>query len=167
MRVNDAISGGVLIAVATILVVLSQALPPFPGQRYGPSLFPTILGVALAVCGVSLVLRGLKARGAGAPWVEAGFLKVPRERGNVLVVLGAILAYILLADRLGFVPTAFAILLGLLLWLRVKPPAALLLAVIAVLAVDAFFGWLFRVPLPLGILPNSPSSAFSNWLRGI
>lgn len=167
MRVNDAISGGVLVAFATGIIVLSQRLPPFPGQAYGPSLFPTILGIGLAVCGAMLILRGLKARGAGAPWGESAWLANGRARGNVLVVLGVIATYILLSDRVGFVLTATPLLLFLLLWLRVKPVTAILTAIIAVLVVDWFFGWMFRVPLPIGLLPNSPSSALSNLIRGL
>jgi putative tricarboxylic transport membrane protein len=166
MRANDAIAGGVIIAFAAAMIAITFTFPPFPGQRYGPSLFPQILGIGLIVCGLILVRRGIAARRAGGAWVElAPWARHGRPISNVLVVLGAILAYILLADRIGFVLTAAAILLILFLWFRVRPLAAVLGAIIAVLFVDWFFGWMFRVPLPLGVLPNSPSAALSNLLR--
>jgi hypothetical protein len=29
-----------------------------------------------------------------------------------------------------------------------------------------FFGWMFRVPLPLGVLPNGPANMLMNLIRG-
>lgn len=166
MRANDAIAGGVIIVFATAMIAMTFTFPPFPGQRYGPSLFPQLLGIGLIVCGLMLIRRGIVARRAGGAWVElAPWALQRRQVSNILVVLGAILTYILLADRLGFILTASATLLFLFLWFRVRPVFAVLGAIIAVLFVDWFFGWMFRVPLPLGVLPNSPSAALANLLR--
>lgn len=168
MRVNDAISGLVLIALAATMAYLSLSLPAFPGQRFGPALFPQILAAGLTLCGALLVVRGLAARRAGASWtMPQPWMRDGRPVANVLIVVGAILAYILLSDRLGFVITAFGLLLILFLWFRVRPVTAFVTAVVATLAVDWFFGWLFRVPLPLGVLPNGPSYMLMNALRGL
>ncbi len=44
--------------------------PPFPGQKYGPSLFPRILGGGLVICGLLLMARGRAQLAAGAPLGE-------------------------------------------------------------------------------------------------
>jgi hypothetical protein len=54
----------------------------------------------------------------------------------------------------------------LLLWFNGKPLNAVIIAIVAVLAVDLFFGWMFRVPLPLGVLPNGPANMLMNLIRG-
>ena len=40
MRANDAICGLVLIFLAAVMIALAATLPEFPGQKYGPALFP-------------------------------------------------------------------------------------------------------------------------------
>lgn len=59
-------------------------------------------------------------------------------------------AYILLADRLGFVPVA-VILLFILMWLgRVAPVIALIISVLASLLIYVVFSRFLLVPLPIG-----------------
>ena len=80
-----------------------------------------------------------------------------RQLINVLalvVLLGSILFYILASDALGFLPTAAIILLALLLVLRVRPPTAVAVAVIATVLVHFAFYKLLRVPLPWGVLQS-------------
>jgi putative tricarboxylic transport membrane protein len=60
--------------------------------------------------------------------------------------------YILAANQLGFLPTAFLMLVALFKALQVKWSRALLVAVIATLVVHFAFYKLLRVPLPWGIL---------------
>jgi putative tricarboxylic transport membrane protein len=155
MRVNDIISGLALIVLAAAMIVLTLGFPPFPGQKYGPSLFPRILGAGIILCGLLLVARGIRARRAGAPIVAlAPWTRDPWRVVSFLLVPGLVLLYILLADRIGFLPIAFAMLLVLMLWFRTRPIVALPVAAAAVWAFHWFFGSMMRVPLPRGLLTN-------------
>ena len=69
MRANDAVNGAILIIFAAIMIALTASFPAFPGQKYGPSLFPRLLGAGLIICGALLVWRGLQARRAGERWL--------------------------------------------------------------------------------------------------
>jgi putative tricarboxylic transport membrane protein len=167
MRVNDMISGALIVLLAVAMAAYTTTFPPFPGQKYGPSLFPRLLGAGLVLCGVLLILRGRRTRTAGEPLAALGETYATKQGFmSVLLILGVILFYILASSLLGFILTASLGVLTLLWWFGVALPRAALIAIIAVLVVDWFFGWLFRVPLPLGILPNSPSAAFMNIVRG-
>ena len=68
MRTNDALSGLVLIVLASLMIFLTLGFPAFPGQKYGPSLFPRILGTGIIICGLLLVLQVWAAR-SGERWV--------------------------------------------------------------------------------------------------
>jgi putative tricarboxylic transport membrane protein len=167
MRVNDLISGALLIVLAAAMIAYTTTFPPFPGQKYGPSLFPRIIGAGMILCGLLLMIRGRRQLAAGAPLgsIDESYKPV-KGWASVALILGVIVGYAAISDALGFVPTAFLGLLLLLWWFGVSLPRAMLISVVAVLAVDWFFGWLFRVPLPIGILPNSPSAMFMNLIRG-
>jgi putative tricarboxylic transport membrane protein len=168
VRVNDAISGLVLILFALGMIGLSFGIGEYPGQRFHPSLFPRLLGAGLIVCGLILILRGRAAQRAGQalvaidPWLRDG----PALLRAAAIPL-ACLVYVLAAERIGFVPVAFVLLGGLFLLYGVRPAGAFLAATVAVLGTDWFFGYLFRVPLPIGILPNHPSYALANFLRSL
>lgn len=167
MRVNDLISGAILIALSVAMIAYTTTFPPFPGQKYGPALFPRIIGSGMILCGLLLMIRGRKQLAAGAPLagIDESY-RATRGWASVMILLGVIASYIFFSDALGFVPVAFLGVLLLLWWFGVSLGRAVLIAFIAVLAVDWFFGWLFRVPLPIGLLPNSPSAAFMNLIRG-
>jgi putative tricarboxylic transport membrane protein len=167
MRINDLISGALLIALAAAMIGYTTTFPPFPGQKYGPSLFPRILGGGLILCGLLLMMRGRRQLAAGAPLagIDDSY-RAFRGWASVMIILGVICTYILFSNAIGFVPVAFACVFVLLWWFGVAPVRAIIVAAVAVLVVDWFFGWLFRVPLPLGLLPNSPSAAFMNLVRG-
>jgi putative tricarboxylic transport membrane protein len=155
MRANDILTGLVLIAVASLMIVLTLGFPPFPGQRYGPSLFPRILGAGLLLCGVLLVARGIAERRAGPPWIVfAPWTTDPARLVSFLLVIGLTLLYILVAETIGFLPVAFLILCGLFLWFKVRPVVAVPVALIAVWVIHWFFATVMRVPLPRGILTN-------------
>jgi putative tricarboxylic transport membrane protein len=155
MKFNDLVAGLVLILAAGAMIAYTTTFPAFPGQRYGPSLFPRILGVLIIACGLVLVWRGVAARRAGAMLVEiAAWVRQPRQAGAFVLVLASILFYILLAERIGFVPVATVFLLSLLLWLGVTAWKAGLIAVVATLTIYWFFAYQLRVPLPRGLLVN-------------
>src|SRR4029450_6133219 len=73
VKINDAVWGALLLLFSAVLLVHVQSFPKIPGQQVGPALFPGILAVALGVCSVLLVIKGLAARRAvddPEPWVE-------------------------------------------------------------------------------------------------
>ena len=154
MRVNDAILGLGLILLSAWVIGLTAAFPSFPGQDYGPNLFPRVIASGVILCGAGLIWRGIAARRArGEPWVEfAPWMRDGRGVASFLAMLGAMGFYLLASDWLGFILTAVALLLALFLWFGVRPLLALPVALGMALLVHWFFGTLMRVPLPRGLL---------------
>jgi putative tricarboxylic transport membrane protein len=152
VRVNEAVIGALLLALMAAVFSATAAFPRIPGQPYGPDLFPRLIAAALGVAGVLMILRGLLSR-PRLPFAElAPWARSPRAAGAVALALAGILFYILAADALGFVISAFALLLVLMLTLRTRPLTALLASAATVLVVEYTFGSLMRIPLPRGLL---------------
>jgi putative tricarboxylic transport membrane protein len=155
LRLNDAILGLALILLAAWVIYLTAAFPAFPGQDYGPSLFPRVIATGVILCGAGLVWRGLAARraGGGAPWVElAPWVRQGRSVVSFLAMLAAMGFYLVASDLLGFIPTAVVLLLGLFMWFGVRVITAVPVAIGMTLLVHWFFSSLMRVPLPRGVL---------------
>lgn len=153
MRFNDAVVGFALIVLAGAMIAMTFAFPPFPGQKYGPSLFPRIIGGGIILFSLLLMLR--EWRGGGRPLlVLDGWARQPRRLASFALMLAAMLFYILASEPLGFMPTAFLTQLVLFLWFGVRPVTALVVATAMTIAVQYFFGNLMRVPLPRGILDS-------------
>ncbi len=152
MRLNDALLGAILLGFAAWVWWLTTYFPAFPGQDYGPNLFPRILAAGIGVCGAMLVLRGLRAR--GGLLVLEGWARQPGRLLSFLAIPVAALFYILVSDPLGFIPTAFLLLVALFLWFRARPVVALPVAAGMTMLVHWFFAGLMRVPLPRGILDS-------------
>jgi putative tricarboxylic transport membrane protein len=150
MRINDAIVGAALIALAIAVLFHIQAYPLIPGQKYGPALFPGLIAVGFIATGGLLVVRGIKA---GFPLVQlAPWLRSPGLVTNFFAVCAALIFYIVAADALGFLLTGAVLLVGLLLKFGVPPGRAVLVAIIATLVIHWLFYKLLRVPLPWGVL---------------
>ena len=62
MKFNDALWGALFIAGAAVILVHVQGFPRIPGQNVGPALFPGLIAVGIALCGLILITRGLRAR---------------------------------------------------------------------------------------------------------
>lgn len=156
MRVNDIVSGGLLIAAAAAVIAFTATFPVFPGQRYGPDLFPLLISVGLIFCGALLVLRGMKARAAGEALVARPAWATPASLATMALTLAVILAYVLFVEWIGFIPLTILAIGLLFLWLGVTPPVAVAMAVGAAFTVNWFFGSLMRVPLPRGLMNLIP-----------
>ena len=153
MRANDAVIGIILVLFAAIMVALTASFPPFPGQKYGPALFPRLLGAGLMVCGAVLVSRGVEARRAGEPLITfAEWTSRPGSAFAFALVLGSILLYVFTSETVGFIPIAVVILTVLFLWFGVRWIVAIPTAVVATWAIHWFFASAMRVPLPRGWL---------------
>jgi putative tricarboxylic transport membrane protein len=153
VRANDALSGLVIIVLSLAMIALTLSFPAFPGQKYGPALFPRILGTGLILCGAALIWHGLAARHAGEPWWQiAPWVREPRRVGIFLLVIGVLVLYVLFSEAIGFIPLAMIFLVAMFLWLGVKPINAVVIALVATFVINWFFASQLRVPLPRGIL---------------
>lgn len=154
MRANDALSGLIIIVLSLAMIAFTATFPAFPGQKFGPALFPRILGTGLILCGLLLIWNGIAARrAAGAPWIEiAPWVREPWRLGSFVLVIALLIAYILVSETVGFIPVALAFLLALFFWLGVRPVTAVLTAIVATFAIHWFFATMLRVPLPRGWL---------------
>ncbi|HEX2548041.1 MAG TPA: tripartite tricarboxylate transporter TctB family protein [Ramlibacter sp.] len=152
MKLNDAVFGLLLIALGGGVLFAVQGYPKIPGQPVGPALFPGLIAAGLCVAGLLLVVRGLRHR-ADQPWLGwDDWVRSPRHALALAVLLGGIVFYILVANKLGFLLTAPLILLALFFVLGVRPVTAVIVAVVATLVVHFAFYKLLRVPLPWGVL---------------
>jgi putative tricarboxylic transport membrane protein len=153
VRFNDALLGIVFLALSVAVLVTIQGYPKIPGQSIGPGAFPGLVALLLAGCSVALIWRGWRER-SSQPLVAMGaWLSSPRHLLNFLVATGALAFYVLASDKLGFLICGPIILLALFLTLRVRPLAAVGLAVVLPIVIHLIFYKLLRVPLPWGVLP--------------
>ena len=152
MKINDAIFGAVLLALGLALLWHVQSFPKIPGQNVGPALFPGSVAAALVVCAVLLIVSGLRARAQGAwfeglPWMRSG-----RHARAFVALIGATVAYILLADRVGFLIVSPLALFVMLVAFGVRRRSAAIVGVVGTLVIWYAFYKLLRVPLPWGVL---------------
>ena len=155
-----------MVALGGLAAYGGSRLPPVPGQQIGPNVFPFVVGVGLAVCGAMIAL------GVGRRYeeqAEADLAKITSrietETGVVdqpvtwlrglkaLLPPALLLFYVLVVDRIGFLPTAAVIVLITSVALGARLRLAVPMAIGAPLFVNLAFAKLLRVPLPSGYLP--------------
>lgn len=153
MRIHDTLTGLVLLALAAFMAREAAGFPPMPGQRFGPSLVPGLLAAGFAVCGLVLVVSGLRRREV-AGLVELG--EWARRGGHVLdvgLVVGGLVLLILLWKPVGFLIGATVYTAALAARFRGgRLASSLAVAAIACFAIDWAFRRLLLVPLPQGPL---------------
>jgi putative tricarboxylic transport membrane protein len=140
---------GLALALLGLAVMWSaRSFPNVPGQKLGAGFLPMLVGAGLLLCAVVLLVRSLR----GLAYAGKSADEARREHfGSSLVIIGAIVGYIVLADRLGFLIVAPLCLVAAFLALRVKFSHALLWALAGTIVVHVAFYKLLRVPLPWGI----------------
>ena len=132
---NDAQMGAILTSEA----FKSVETPPI-----GPMAFPYLAGALLTLNALALALSGQLRRPADLePMTRPG-------AARIALVIAVALAYLLLAEWLGFVPAMGLAVLVLLWRFRVRWGVAVPVAALAVLAVYQVFAGYLRVPLPRG-----------------
>jgi putative tricarboxylic transport membrane protein len=154
MKLNDAIFGVLLLILGSAVLVVVQGYPRIPGQQVGPALFPGLIATGLCIGGLILVVRGWQER-ARHPWFALeDWVRSPRHRIAFIVMIGSVVFYMLVSEKLGFLLSSTAILTALFSALRVPVGRAVLTSVIATLVIHLAFYKLLRVPLPWGVLTN-------------
>jgi putative tricarboxylic transport membrane protein len=153
VRVNDAVIGVVLVVFALAMIAYTRTFPAMPGQDYGPALFPVLIGIGFILCGVILIVSGLSRLGTEPLFTGGAWLRSPHHLIDFLAVIAGLALYILISDWLGFIPTAFLLLLGWLMLFRGgKPVSSAAIALGTTLVVHYAFRDLLLVPLPSGLL---------------
>ncbi len=155
MRFSDIMIGAMLLILGIAVTAYARTLPAVPGQQYGAAAFPTLIGVGFVYCALILLVQGLKAR--SVPLVS--FTEWTRQPGALVAVgvtILCIVAYMLLARRVGFIPVSVAILVVLFRLLSVSWGKTIFFAVAATLVTDYVFRSLLLVPLPFGMMPRMP-----------
>ena len=156
MQLSDRITGSALVAVGAAAVFFGSRLPGVPGQQVGPSVFPIVVGTALALCG-ALIAFGIGRsfeEDAAAVGEEPGAEIAPPRRNPLLVLLppALLVAYVLVVDRLGFLLSAAIMILVLAVTLGARLRIAIPIAIAAPLFISFVFGKLLRVWLPTGLI---------------
>jgi len=120
-----------------------------PGQRFGPAWFPGSIAAGLGICGLLLIVSGLRRP---SPWLAwPGWVSRRRPLLGVGSVIAGLLFYILAADTLGFYITGIVLLA---FWMRILGASwrmAAIAAVVATVAIHLSFYKLLRIPLPWGL----------------
>jgi putative tricarboxylic transport membrane protein len=152
VKINDAIFGACFLLLGLVVLVHVQAFPRIPGQQVGPALFPGLIASALVICGVLLIVSGVRRR-ATEPWTEtADWMRSGRHLVALLALVGGVAAYVFLANVVGFLIVAPILLWIWLKVLGVRSGTAAIVAVVATLLIWYAFYKLLRVPLPWGLL---------------
>jgi len=153
MKLNDAVFGAVFLALSLLVLWTIQGYPKIPGQNVGPSAFPGVIAVGLAVCALLLIRNGWRAR-ASSPWFARGqWTRQPQQVIAFVVTFGALVLYVVASERIGFLIVATVMLTAMMLSLRVRFVPALSVALVASLVIHVAFYKGLRVPLPWGVLP--------------
>jgi putative tricarboxylic transport membrane protein len=153
VKFNDGVLGAVFLALSLAVLVNIQGFSKIPGQSIGPGAFPGLIAILLAGCALALIWRGWRERREQHLIAVGAWLASPRHVRNFLLTVGALVFYILAADKLGFLICGALILLALFLALRLRPALALGLALALPVIIHLIFYKLLRVPLPWGVLP--------------
>ena len=160
MRLPDRVTGLFLVGLGGAAAYGGWLLPPVPGQPVGPNVFPLVIGIGLALCGLMI------AFGIGHTFEEEEEL-VPLEGGQqaaaqprsrlyglrVLLPPALLIFYVVAVDRIGFIPTAAMIVLATSTALGARLKLSIPLAIVAPIGIHLIFAKLLRVPLPAGLLP--------------
>lgn len=155
MRFSETMLGAVLLILGIAVATYARTLPAVPGQQYGAAAFPTLIGIGFVCCALVLFVQGYRSR----PTPLISLTEWTRQPGAfvaVTITILCIIAYVLLARRVGFVPVSICILLVLFRMLSVSWGKAIFFAIVATLVTDYVFRSLLLVPLPFGMMPRLP-----------
>ena len=152
LKVSDFTLALVLLALALAMAVGAVSFPPMPGQAFGPKLFPNIVASGFALCALALIMRAVKTKTLVISVVRPEWWNEPGRRVNLLILLGSIVVYTLLIERLGFVLTTLALLVVLMKRLGASWRATLFASFLGTASTYIMFAYWLRVPLPPGLL---------------
>ena len=149
MKKNDTVFGCIFIALGIFIFTQTFFYPSLEKGHPGPGLFPNLLAILFIIFGGVLILKAKKPSAAEG---EETAPPTHKKVANALFVLGIIIVYVAVVDKVGFLATSAVLLFALMK----KLGAPLLRSAIASLCITLFINIMFlkilRVPLPPGIL---------------
>ncbi len=154
MKVNDAISGAIFLAIGIFAFVHAGTFRTMPGVPFGPGLFPRLVAVMMGLGGLILIFNGLRAV-RYQPWLRLEeWARQPRSYLMFFACVGVVLFYIVVAEELGFILTSSLVLIALLLITRgtSRAPSSVLIALTVTASLHLLFADTLRVPLPFGLV---------------
>ncbi len=154
MKFSDFLTGLFLVLLGGSVLAYGYTLPAMLGQNYGSGLFPMLIGGCLAGFGIHLARLGfIERRVAGMPLVTVDdWARDHRLVLNMAIVLLLIVAYVLLAEGIGFIPMSLGILTILFWRLGVEWRRNIVITIVATAFIQLSFSNILRVPLPRGLL---------------
>lgn len=155
MKLSDRITGLLLVIVGIAAFWGGSQLPEVHGQQIGPRVFPMVVGAGLALLGVLIALHvgrrfedEAEAEVAAHAEHNAGDADYEHSRRwLVLLPPGLLVFYYLVSERIGFVPTAMAMIATLALAFNARRVMIAPLALFGALFIQTVFVKLLRVPL--------------------
>ena len=147
--------GLVLCAAGGVIASVANALPSIAAQAYGPGFFPSLVGVALAACGLIMVVRSLLEMRKRTVATPAQPDQPPISRRNLAAIAWVVGGLALIAfgmEAIGFLICVPVFMVGYMVIVGER----LLWAVVLSLATTGLayyaFAKLLKVQIPMGVL---------------
>jgi putative tricarboxylic transport membrane protein len=152
MKINDLLSGVLIGSLAAATYLHARSFPAMVGQNVGPNMFPQLIAVGLMICAIFLIIRGARSLAGEGLVSRPEWLGVNRTALGFVSIPLALVFYLLVSERLGFIVTAALLLFALFLVFNVRTRTALIVAIAGSFAIHTVFYMLLKVPLPWGVL---------------
>ncbi len=152
MKINDALIGLMLAVFSVLIFSAAQSFPPIPGQNFGASLFPELIGIGMLICSILLIVQGIKNRATDTPMAMPAWLKSKTSVLRFLLIPASLVFYFVAAEFLGFLVSASMLLIVLFLAFGVRWPIAVAVALVGTFVIHFAFYSVLMVPLPWGVL---------------
>ena len=147
MKMNDILNGVLATTAGIAIFVKARTFPAIPGQRFGASFFPGVVGGTLVLAGLVLAISSV-VRKQTKPWLTVlPAMRSARGIVSFALIFASGLFYIFVSQYIGFIFTIFIITFGLQLWFCGKWRSSLLAALGCSLGFYVVFAVVLRVPL--------------------
>lgn len=147
--------GLVLCAVGGVIASVANALPSIAAQAYGPGFFPSLIGVALAACGLIMVVRSLLQMRSGPAAASAAPGQAGIGRRNLAAIAWVVGGLALIAvgmQAIGFLICVPVFMVGYLVIVGERLPWAVVLSLVTTGITYYAFAKLLKVQIPMGVL---------------
>lgn len=148
--------GIILLVLSFLVIYFSRSFPEFKsGDKVlpGPRFFPILLSVFFIIAGVVEIYRAYKSD--RKLFIKINF-KYLLNKGNLdlLLLVGLLLIYVPLINKLGFIIGSVIFTVILMLRLNVPLFKSILVSILGITVIQIMFEKLFMIYLPDGLLSN-------------